>query len=125
MITWIDKKSYNDVTVIIPTLNEGRSIGDLLSSIVALYPEVHCLVADDGSIDRTKEVVLGLHKGNPNVMLLDRSKEPVKGLTASARDGIYCCKTPYFVVMDGDTQHPPEYIRECVANLVMGSDFCI
>lgn len=125
MITLTDKKEFSDVTVIIPTLNEGQSIRSFLLSLVNRYPQINCLIADDGSKDGTREIVHDLHQQNKRISLLDRSDALVKGLSAAVKDGICECNTKYYVVMDGDYQHPPEYVEACVANLIMGSDICV
>ena len=111
----------NDLTVIIPTLNEANGIEQVLTSVTTLYPEVSCIVADDGSTDGTQQVVEKFSKNNPRITLLDRSKERVKGLSASAWDGILQCTTPYFTVMDGDNQHPVECLNKCYENLKLGA----
>lgn len=115
----------NNLTVIIPTLNEGEGIEALLKSIITLYPDVWCIVADDGSSDDTQEIVNLFSKRHERVSLLDRSKEPIKGLSASVWDGILRCTTPYFAVMDGDNQHPPEYLYKCFENLKLGADISL
>ncbi|MFW9852797.1 MAG: glycosyltransferase, partial [Candidatus Thorarchaeota archaeon] len=69
------------------------------------------IVSDDGSTDRTSELVTTFD-GNLDVLFLDRKKEKIHGLTISVLDAIKTCKTPYFLVMDGDLQHPPEAIVE-------------
>jgi len=119
------KNSFDDCTVIVPTLNESGGIEFLLTSIVTNYPNISCIVADDESSDGTQEIVNQFSKRYKNVHLLARSAESIKGLSASICDGILSCETQYFVVMDGDNQHPPEFIINCVESLEMGSDLCI
>ncbi len=101
--------NYSDFTVVIPTLNEGRNIGRLLDALTEGYPGINVIVADDGSSDGTQRIVkkYALKK----VSLLAREKA-VKGLTASVLDAARMVGTDYFIVMDGDMQHPPEKIAE-------------
>jgi len=99
--------SYKDLTVIIPTLNEGRNIGKMLT-LLEQYAGLSVLVCDDGSSDNTKEVVQAFKFAR----FLDRTRAVEHGLTASVLDGLTNCKTPYAVIMDGDLQHPPEAIPE-------------
>ena len=106
-------------------MNEGGGIETLLKSIVTIYPGIWCIVADDESDDGTQEIVKRFHNSYERVSLLDRSKVDVKGLSASVSDGIFGCKTPYFIVMDGDNQHPPEYIINCMQDLGFGADISI
>lgn len=103
-------KSYSNLTVVIPTINEGESIGRVVSALVRGYPGIRVVVADDGSSDRTKGIVESMRARNRNVVLLDRSRKSVHGLTASVLDAAMRTRTGKLVVMDGDMQHPPENV---------------
>ena len=122
LLTEGDKLRYSDLTVIIPTLNEENTISELLHLIESLYPEISIIVSDDGSPDKTQQLVRECQQKNPRIFLLDRSEKEVHGLTASVLDAIMMTKTEYFVVMDGDLQHPPEKIKEMAEKLRLGSD---
>lgn len=117
-----------DITVIIPTLNEEKNIGKLIDKIKKLMPNANIIISDDGSRDETQAVVCekGVYYNSKypgsSITLLDRSKKPIKGLTASVVDAINKCKTPFFVVIDADLQHPPEKILEIVSILNSGKD---
>ena len=117
--------SYEDVTVIIPTLNEGKNIGELIDLISSSYKGIKITVTDDGSSDDTAEIVKKFNKSNKNIKLLDRSSEKIKGLTASVIDAVKITKTQFLVVIDGDLQHPPEKIREIIDKLRQGNDIVI
>lgn len=117
-------KEFSDFTIIIPTLNEEKSIGELLRLLEEISPKVNVIISDDGSKDKTKEIVES-HKGTVNAFFLDRSKEDIHGLTASVVDAIYKSETPYFMVMDGDLQHPPEVVPEFHTKLSQGFDLVV
>lgn len=117
--------TYSHVTIIIPTLNEAGNIASLVNAVFSLYTSISCLVVDDGSKDDTQSIVRKEKERYPNLGLLDRSTEPVKGLSASVVDGIRNCRTTHFVVIDGDGQHPPEFIKDCVNTLTLGADLSI
>ena len=106
--------NFKKLTIIIPTLNEGGSIGELLGKIKVLYPLAKIIVSDDGSTDNTHEIVRKF-KGT---YLLNRKNKKVKGLTASVIDAVKIVKTPYIVVMDGDMQHPPEKVGDIAKKLI-------
>ncbi|MFX0095072.1 MAG: glycosyltransferase [Candidatus Hodarchaeota archaeon] len=112
---------YSETTVIIPTLNEEANIGKLLDILLRLYPNVHIIVADDGSTDRTEEKVKERSQHYPNVKFLDRSQAPIHGLTISVLDAIKELSTRFFVVIDGDLQHPPQKIKEIMNQLRAGN----
>ena len=118
-----DSSSYEDTTVILPTLNEERNIKNVVGGIIGRYKDCRIIVADDGSRDTTKQAVLNI--GYENLVFLDRSKEPVHGLTASVLAAIDLVKTKYFVVMDADGQHPYKKIEEIVNVLRLCGKFVI
>ena len=101
-----------DLTVIIPTFNEEPNIDRMCDKIHEVIPDANILVVDDGSRDKTQEIVKS--KGG-TVKLLDRSQEPIHGLTISIKDGIQNCGTSAFMVIDGDFQHPPESLIDALA----------
>ncbi len=116
--------NYRDVTVIIPTLNEAKNIGELIGTIGKKCPEVNIVVSDDGSTDGTGQVVATIRKKERKIRLLDRNKS-IHGLTASVIDAAKAVKTKFLVVIDGDLQHPPEKISEIVNKLREGNDIVI
>ncbi len=104
-----DKKYTSKLTVIIPTLNEESSIEMVLQEIEKALPSINVLVVDDGSVDETKSKVQG-YQGNLNITFIDRTSESIHGLTISVLHAIKQCFTEYFVVIDGDLQHPPNIL---------------
>lgn len=112
-------ENYSNLTVIIPTLNEEKTISVLLEKIERIIPRANVIVADDGSGDKTKELVEDF-EGNINVRFLDRKSEQVHGLTISVLDAIMDCQTKYFLVMDGDLQHPAESLPQFYKKLEDG-----
>jgi dolichol-phosphate mannosyltransferase len=117
---------YGKFTIILPTLNEGGTIGKLVGYITRNYKGTTVLVVDDGSRDGTKQVVRGISKRNRNVIFFDRSaRRAEKGLTASIIDGIMRSRTKYAIVMDSDMQHPPMKIREVARKLNGGNDLVV
>jgi dolichol-phosphate mannosyltransferase len=116
---------HSYITIIVPTLNEAENIERLIDSIFFLYPSINCLIVDDGSRDETQSIVLGLKNKYSNLDLMDRSKESVKGLCSSVVDGIQNCRTEHFIIIDGDGQHPPEFIQYCIKTLNLGADLSI
>lgn len=115
----------NYLSIIIPTLNEEQNIGKVIDTIFKINNEWNILVVDDGSTDKTVEVVNKLKTVYRNLNLLDRQNEKIKGLTASVIAGINEINTDYFIVLDGDLQHPPEKLKELLNALVEGYDIAV
>lgn len=105
-------QSFNDITLIIPTLNEAENLPLLFELLKKLYPDIKVIISDDGSNDGTKDIVEKISKENKNIQLINRSKKKIHGICISVIDAIFETKTENFIVMDGDLQHPPEKIKE-------------
>lgn len=112
-----------DVTLLIPTFNEEESIKGTLDYVLRLYPDINIIIADEGSTDRTHELVKPYC--NDRVQLLDRTYATYHGLTVSIMEAAMLVKTPYFIVMDADLQHPPEKLKEIHAMLLAGKDVVV
>ena len=109
--------NFEDITLIIPTLNEGKNIGKLLSIVTKTHPKINIIVADEGSKDDTQSIVRKWRKKKRSIKLLDRKNKQPHGLTASVLDAVLITKTKYFIVIDGDLQHPPEKIKDIAERL--------
>jgi dolichol-phosphate mannosyltransferase len=125
------EKDYSGVTVVIPTLNEAATIGDLLERLLGMYPGIRIVVADDVSTDGTQGIVQevlrrsgGAREPAP-IFLLERIQVRERGLTASVLDGISRVDTDFFAVMDGDLQHPPEVLARLFEQLERGADMAV
>jgi len=109
---------FKDITIVLPTLNEGENIGILIGYIKKNYPDISILVVDDGSTDGTKEVVKKAAAHDDKIALIDRAALHLqRGLTASIVYGIKAASTKYVIVMDADMQHPPAVIRSIAEKL--------
>lgn len=119
-------KDYGNFTIVLPTLNEQGTIGAIIERILSEYKGIDIIVADDGSTDGTKKIVLKYSKKTKSVRLIDRhARNLKKGLTASIVDGIRLSRTRYAIVMDADLQHPPAKIKEIARMLKSGDDLVV
>ena len=109
---------YDEFTILLPTLNEAENVGGLIEKLTGSYEGIFIIVSDDGSIDNTKDVISSFQ--NPRIFFLDRKNERIHGLTASILDASKMVKSKYFMVMDADTQHPWEAVKEITDNLKQG-----
>lgn len=97
------------VTVIVPAYNEETGIEATLRTILASTADVRVIVVDDGSTDRTSEVVRSLHL--PHVVLI---RQPNAGKAAALNTGLRHCRTELVVMVDGDTVLEPDTVHELV-----------
>ncbi len=104
----------------IPCLDEEATLPLVLATIPRALPgidEIHVLVVDDGSTDRTVEVARAL--GVQHVV----RHTSTMGLARSFRDGVdYALRHGADIVVntDGDNQYPQERIGDLVAPLLRG-----
>ncbi len=98
-----------EVSIIIPTYNEGRIITDVIGSIHkimgTLKRSYEILVIDDGSRDDTYEKA-----HNAGAVVISHPYNIGNG--AAVKTGIRNAKGDVLVMMDGDGQHNPEYIPQ-------------
>ena len=69
------KQNYFDTTIIIPTFNEEPNISELLNLIEKLYKNISIIISDDGSRDKTQEIVIKYSKKNKKIKLLADQKK--------------------------------------------------
>ena len=110
-----------DLTVIVPTFNEGPNIAELVQRITDALDgrDAEILFVDD-STDDTPAIIRQVARGaDIRVRLLHRD-EPVAGLGGAVVDGIRAAQSRWCLVMDGDLQHPPEDIPRMLERAATG-----
>jgi dolichol-phosphate mannosyltransferase len=118
--------SSEQISVIVPTLNEAENIPLLVPRVAAALQgrSWELLIVDDNSRDATPQVCAELAKSYP-VRLLVRTR-PVDGLSGAVLHGLAHAKGNVLCCMDADLQHPPEKLPELVkAVTVDGADFAL
>jgi chlorobactene glucosyltransferase len=110
-------ESPRRVSVLIPARNEERAIGRCVESLLAQeYPDYEVIVLDDGSEDRTREILAALACEHPRLRVIDGAPLPpgwvgknwaCRQLSASATGEL-------FFFTDADTVHTPESIGAVV-----------
>jgi len=103
-------RTYSDLTVILPTLNEVGNLESLIAGLGQAMPGCRVIVVDDNSSDGTPDLVRGIAAKNPDVRLIARQVKPC--LTDSIQIGIRAADTDYIAWMDADHSHPPEVMRQ-------------
>jgi len=104
------------VTVIVPTFNEAPNVAELVRRVGAATRGlgVELLFVDDSSDDTAAVVRAVAPTAELPVRVIHRD-EPVGGLGGAVLEGVRASTAPYFLVMDGDLQHPPELIPTLLA----------
>lgn len=99
------------ISVIIPLYNKEREIGDTLRSVLAqtLQP-AEIVVVDDGSTDRSAEIVRGIR--SPLVKLVT---QPNAGECAARNRAIAESTGDYIALLDADDTWEPGFLEEIAA----------
>ncbi|MFC1705966.1 glycosyltransferase family 2 protein [Planctomycetota bacterium] len=98
----------DDVSIVIPALNEEAAIGILVTALREKLPEAQLTVVDDGSTDGTPRLAAD---AGARVISHDRCR----GYGASLRSGVTASTREYVLFCDGDGQHSVEDVVRLVA----------
>ena len=100
------------LSVIIPVFNEEEIVAETYRVLEEELKNVeHELIfVNDGSKDRTREIVEGLLPGNPNNKIVNFSRN--FGHQAAFSAGLDHATGDAVVIIDGDLQDPPSLIHE-------------
>jgi dolichol-phosphate mannosyltransferase len=99
------------LSLIIPTYNEGKNVGELVKQLTTLLDPVigddyELIVVDDDSPDRTWELAAQMATDNRKLRVIRRRGE--KGLSTAVIRGWQAARGEILAVIDADLQHPPE-----------------
>jgi glycosyltransferase involved in cell wall biosynthesis len=116
--------SHRSLTVVVAAHNEEEALPLLHPRIAAVFDgldlDARVLYVDDGSRDRTWEVLTELAARDPRVSLLRLSRNFGKELALTA--GLDQVESDAAVVLDADGQDPPELIAQFVQHWRAGAD---
>lgn len=113
------------VTIVIPIYNEEQVLPELCRRLAAVFdahPGVRwlALLVNDGSRDRSAELVRERAAADPRFQLLELSRN--FGFQAAIAAGLAHAPGDAVVTMDADLQDPPELIPELVAAWQAGGE---
>ena len=120
------------LSIVIPILNEEKNISILVKKINIVlkksnFKKKEIIFVDDNSQDNTTKIIKKLQTKHKDLKLIIR-KAKYPDLSKSCSLGFRKAKYKNILVMDGDLQHPPEYIKFLVkkflknkADIVVGS----
>ncbi len=103
------------VSVIIPAYNADYFIGRTLNSVLGqTYPHFEVIVVDDGSRDRTAEIVRSFTRQDPRIQLIQQSQQ---GVSAARNLGIARSQGLYIAPLDADDIWYPQKLEKQVDRL--------
>jgi len=98
-------------SIIIPFYNEEDTIKEVLQEVVNLYPEAEIIAVNDGSKDKTWEIMQSFESVR-SIQLPEN-----RGQSAAMYTGLKQATREYCVLMDGDGQNDPSNIKDLVEHL--------
>ena len=105
------------ISIIVPSYNEEESLPLFYQEIQRIRPDFiekqvnfELIFVDDGSKDRTLQVIKGLRAQDPSVHFISFSRN--FGKEAAIYAGLQASTGDYIVLMDADLQDPPCYLME-------------
>jgi len=98
-------QDHGDVSIIIPTLNEEKSIGLVIEGIRRSLPGAEIVVVDSGD-DRTAEIASSL-----GALVVKQEK---RGYGAAIREGLEKARGRILAFMDGDGTYDPADLKRLV-----------
>ncbi len=113
-----------NVSIVVPLFNEEVAISPLYvrltQVLTGLDQPYEIIFVDDGSKDRTSEVLSEIHQSDSRVKVITLRRN--FGQTAALKAGFDAARGEVIISMDGDLQHEPEEIPAFLAKLAEGYD---
>ena len=113
-----------DISVIIPMMDEEESLPTLFGRLVpilrALGRSYEIVVVNDGSTDGTLAALRRLQDSNPELVIIDLSRN--FGKEAALTAGLFHARGKAVIPIDADLQDPPELIARMVEKWEAGGE---
>jgi len=107
------------LSIIVPLYNEENTISEIINKVQKVKIEgieKEILIVNDGSKDKSKEVIKKLIKKYNNIKYFEHQKNRGKG--AAIRTGIQHISGEYVVIQDGDLEYNPEDFKRLLRPLL-------
>ena len=105
---------YNEGAVLVETYRRVKEVGESLGSACEI------VFVNDGSTDNTLQQMIQLSRDDPEVVVVDLSRNHGHQLAITA--GLYYCSGERVLIMDADLQDPPELLPQMLAIMDQGVD---
>jgi glycosyltransferase involved in cell wall biosynthesis len=109
------------LTVVMPCYNEQDTIRDIVDSVLSaprLDLDIELIIVDDGSKDRSREIIAELADLNPAIKSVLQDQNRGKG--AAVRTGIGLATGDIVLIQDADLEYDPNEYPSLLAPIVDG-----
>jgi glycosyltransferase involved in cell wall biosynthesis len=114
-------------SLVIPAYNESARLSGALEKVLAYISAQSCdaevIVVNDGSSDRTAEIVRSFAEKNPRLRLIENPGNRGKGY--SVRNGMLNARGGIVIFSDADLSAPIEEVPKLLQALAQGADIAI
>lgn len=102
----------NNISVIIPSYNAGKSIIQAIRNVFAHLPKSKLIIIDDSSPDETAKIINKYFLKDKRLTLIVRKEKEGRGsaILRGFQEGLKDKSTEFFVEMDADLCHDARYI---------------
>lgn len=117
------------LSIIVSVYNEQESLGEfnrqVLSTLRRMDVRYEIIYVNDGSSDRSREILEGLAELDAQLTVVNLSRN--FGHESAMQAGLDHSSGDYAVMMDADLQSPPSLLPEIYGRLLSGNDvvFCV
>ena len=99
---------YQDLSIVIPVYNEGKTLKKLISGITDKYKLAEIIIVNDGSNDDSNSIINNLQK-NENFLHIENIKN--RGYGYSLKVGVREATRKFIIFFDSDSQFEIENIK--------------
>lgn len=111
-----------EISVVIPVYNEEQILPKLFERLIGVLERTkrsyECILVDDGSTDRSPEILRENQQGNPCISVIRFNRN--YGQHAAVFAGFEACRGEKVITLDADLQNPPEEIPKLLEKLDQG-----
>ncbi len=98
------------ISIIIPVYNEEKTIAKLLNKVISVKLNKQIILVNDGSIDKTKEIIEKIITDKSNIKLFNHKKNLGKG--SAIRTGLKYISGDIVIIQDADLEYNPnDYLK--------------
>lgn len=105
------------LSIFVPCFNEEKNVVQALNNIKEAIENIdyEILITDDGSKDKTIEVVENFKKNNPDLNIKIFRNEKNQGLGFNYYATAYKASGKYYMLINGDAVEPPSTIKKIIS----------
>jgi glycosyltransferase involved in cell wall biosynthesis len=108
------------VSIITPTYNHEKYIGSCIESVLQqTYPNWEHIVIDDGSTDRTPEIVRGY--SDKRIRYFHQPNKGIEALAHTYNQALSMAKGEFVAILEGDDLWPPDKLSSLIPNFTNGN----